>query len=185
MCSREYYQYNKYLLPSLPPSLSLCLCLSLHLCGIPSHSQNSYLWKVESSPPIYLFGTVHVPYTKLWDHIPENAKTAFGSSDDLCVELRLSDPATLTQLVECQELPRRETIDQLLSPEIYERLKNYLARIQELLSGWLESSSSSPLLGGSKQAADRLLSAMTAGWEHRRPIWVMLLLSSLTEENIK
>lgn len=147
-------------------------------------NKNSYLWKVESSPPIYLFGTVHVPYTKLWDHIPENAKAAFGSSDDLCVELRLSDPATLTQLGECQELPKGGTIDQFLSPDTYQRLKNYLARIQELLPRWL-ASTSSPILGGSKYAADHLFSAMTAGWERRRPIWMMLLISSLTEDNIK
>ena len=135
-------------------------------------------------PTVYLFGTVHVPYTKLWGDIPENAKIAFSSCDDLCVELRLSDPETRKALSKCQELPRRETVDQILSPEIYQRISNYLDRIRELFSTWIASSAPSPFLTGA-QYSDRLFNAISAGWQRKRPIWILLMLSSLTEENIR
>lgn len=144
--------------------------------------QNSYLWKVHSSPPVYLFGTVHVPYTTLWDYIPENAKTAFSSSEDLGVELRLSDPSTLTQLTDCQYLPRENTINQVLSQEMYQRISNYLNRIRVLLPNWLKGTSA-PFLGG--RYVDQLFNAMVAGWERKRPIWVLFMLSSITEQNIR
>lgn len=40
-------------------------------------SVNSFLWRVDSVPPAFLFGTIHVPYTLVWDAIPENAKEAY------------------------------------------------------------------------------------------------------------
>lgn len=110
--------------------------------------QNSYLWKIDASPPIYLFGTMHVPYTKLWEYIPENAKVAFSSSEDLCIELKLSDDSTVNELAKCQGLPRDVTLDEVLSFEVRVRIKNYLERIRQLLPDWLEISSLSSLLGG-------------------------------------
>jgi hypothetical protein len=40
----------------------------------------SFLWEIESNPPSYFFGTIHVPYTRVWDAIPHNAKKAFERS---------------------------------------------------------------------------------------------------------
>ena len=116
------------------------------------YTQNSYLWKIEASPPIYLFGTMHVPYTKLWQHIPDNTKVAFSSSEDLCVELRLSDSNTVSELAQCQRLPKDTSIDELLSTEVRTRIKKYLERIRHLLPNWLEVSGVSSLFGGGGQA---------------------------------
>ena len=116
------------------------------------YTQNSYLWKIDASPPIYLFGTMHVPYTKLWEHIPDNAKIAFSSSEDLCVELRLSDSNTVSELAKCQRLPKGTAISELLSVEVRTRIKNYLDRIRHLLPNWLEMSDVSSLFGGGGQA---------------------------------
>ena len=116
------------------------------------YAQNSYLWKIEASPPIYLFGTMHVPYTKLWKYIPENTKVAFSSSEDLCVELRLSDSNTVNELAKCQRLPQGMSITDLLSVEVRTRIKNYLQRIKHLLPNWLEVSGVSSLFGGGGQA---------------------------------
>lgn len=116
------------------------------------HSQNSYLWKIDASPPIYLFGTMHVPYTKLWKYIPDNAKVAFSSSEDLCVELRLSDSNTLSELNKCQRLPKDTPIADLLSMEVRTRIKNYLQRIRILLPNWLKESGVSSLFGGGGHA---------------------------------
>ena len=114
----------------------------------PCLMQNSYLWKIDVSPPIYLFGTMHVPYTKLWDYIPENAKVAFSASEDLCIELRLSDDSTVNELTKCQRLPKDVTIDQVLSSEVRRRIRNYLERIRQLLPNWLQISGLSSVFSG-------------------------------------
>lgn len=38
----------------------------------------SYLWRINTEPPSFLFGTIHVPYKMVWDAIPNNAKLAFA-----------------------------------------------------------------------------------------------------------
>ena len=40
----------------------------------------SYLWRINTAPPSYLFGTIHVPIEMVWDAIPDNAKLAFAVS---------------------------------------------------------------------------------------------------------
>lgn len=124
-----------------------------------------------------------MPYTTLWEHIPENAKTAFSSSEDLCVELRLSDPTTLSELSNCQYLPKGQTLDQVISAELHQKISSYLARIRVLLPNWLGETSASSFFG--RRLSDQLFSAMVSGWERKRPIWILLMLSSITEQNIK
>ena len=91
---------------------------------------------------------MHVPYTKLWEYIPDNAKVAFSSSEDLCVELRMSDSSTVEELANCQRLPKDTSIDEVLSSEVRERITNYLERIRKLLPNWLQVSGASSLFGG-------------------------------------
>ena len=91
---------------------------------------------------------MHVPYTKLWDFIPENAKTAFGSSEDLCLELRLSDRDTVEQLIKCQELPGELTVDDVISEQTVDRIKSYFETIRSLIPKWLGNKGSA-LFGGS------------------------------------
>ena len=73
----------------------------------------SYLWRVDSSPPSYLFGTVHVPYTLVWDSVPDNAITAFDSANQAYFELDTSDTKTQEALQACQLLPRGQNISQV------------------------------------------------------------------------
>ena len=91
---------------------------------------------------------MHVPYTKLWDYIPDNAKTAFGSSEDLCIELKLSDSDTVDKLAKCQRLPKDTTIDEVLSANVRARISNYFERIRQLLPNWLKTSGVSSLFSG-------------------------------------
>ena len=93
---------------------------------------------------------MHVPYTTLWNYIPENAKIAFSSSEELCLELQLLDTATLQELSQCRVLPDEQTADDVLSAEMVVRVTNYLETIKVLLPKWLKhkSSSSGSLFGG-------------------------------------
>ncbi|KAA0202511.1 hypothetical protein HAZT_HAZT009286 [Hyalella azteca] len=61
---------------------------------------------VKQDPPSYFFGTIHVPYTRVWEHVPYNTKKAFEMSDNVMFELALTDPATITALTTCQLLPQ-------------------------------------------------------------------------------
>ena len=36
---------------------------------------------IENEPPSYFFGTIHVPYTRVWDAIPDNTKVAFARAN--------------------------------------------------------------------------------------------------------
>lgn len=93
---------------------------------------------------------MHVPYTSLWDHIPENVKTAFSSSEELCVELQLLDADTLTKLSQCRQLPDGQDVASVLSPQTLLRVKGYLGRVKQLLPAWTKDSSggSNAFFGG-------------------------------------
>ena len=69
-------------------------CFSLLLCcsggssreeGGPA-SRGSFLWQIDDGsqgPPSYFFGTIHVPYTRVWDAIPNNTKAAFEAASQV------------------------------------------------------------------------------------------------------
>ena len=54
------------------------------------HSNLTNLWRVNTSPPSYLFGTIHVPYTLVWEEISNNSKTAFLLADRVYLELDIT-----------------------------------------------------------------------------------------------
>lgn len=91
---------------------------------------------------------MHVPYTRLWEFIPENVKTAFSSSEELCLELELLDEDTVHRLSKCRLLPSGSNIENLLSEELISRITGYLDVIKELLPKWMYKSGGSFLLGG-------------------------------------
>lgn len=127
---------------------------------------------------------MHVPYTTLWDSIPINAKTAFSGSDDLCLELKLSDKSTRETLAKCQLLPEGTTVHDVLASELIQKIQNYFQKIRNLLPNWLNNDFSTWRIGSSTYS-DRLLDGIISNWEKKRPIWILLMLSSLTEENIR
>ena len=140
----------------------------------------SFLWRIKRDPPSYLFGTIHVPYTRVWDHIPDNVKTAFHQADNVYFELDLTDSFTMTQLANCQLLPRGESLSNILPKDIYVRLKEHLEYIKQRMSKWI-----TPNQRGKGLYADYLFDIIAGNWERKRPIWVMLLINSLTESDIK
>lgn len=143
-------------------------------------SKNSFLWKVKRDPPSYFFGTIHVPYTRVWDYIPENTKMAFDQADSIIFELELTDPYTISALANCQLLPQGENLSNILPPEIYTRLKQHLEYIKVMLPVWMTADQK-----GRGLYADYLFNAIAGNWERKRPVWVMLMVNSLTEHDIK
>ena len=51
------------------------------------HGKSPYFWRINSTPPSYLFGTIHMPFTRVWDAVSYDAKRAFNSSRQVFVEI--------------------------------------------------------------------------------------------------
>ncbi|XP_032822136.1 metalloprotease TIKI2 [Petromyzon marinus] len=161
---------------------------------------NSFLWRVERSPPAFLFGTVHVPYERVWPFVPGNAKRAFALSHSVYFELDVSEPRTLEALSACQRLPHGETLPgEALPVALYSRLKHHLEYVRGMMPVWL-SSKPAPASrfhdadaggggggGGPNGAAsaELLFRALAGDWERKRPVWLLLLAASLTEGDVR
>ncbi len=141
---------------------------------------NSFLWTIKTEPPSYFFGTIHVPYTKVWDFIPENTKEAFERADNVFFELDLTDPYTISTLANCQLLPAGESLATLLPRDLYRRIKRHLEYVKLMMPVWMTADQR-----GRGLYADYLFNALTGNWERKRPVWVMLMVNSLTEGDIK
>ncbi|OXB72294.1 UNVERIFIED_CONTAM: hypothetical protein H355_013338 [Colinus virginianus] len=141
---------------------------------------NSFLWTIKRDPPSYFFGTIHVPYTRVWDFIPENSKKAFHQSHIVYFELDLTDPYTISALTSCQLLPQGENLQDVLPHDIYCRLKRHLEYVKLMMPSWM-----TPDQQGKGLYADYLFNAIAGNWERKRPVWVMLMVNSLTEVDIK
>lgn len=138
------------------------------------------MWTIRRDPPAYLFGTIHVPYTRVWDFIPENSKAAFQASSSVYFELDLTDPYTISGLASCQLLPHGENLQDVLPRELYRRLKRHLEYVKLMLPHWM-----TPDQRGKGLYADYLFNAIAGNWERKRPVWVMLMVNSLTETDIR
>ncbi|XP_058032255.1 metalloprotease TIKI2 [Ahaetulla prasina] len=151
-------------------------------CELPRSQRdlNSFLWTIRRDPPAYLFGTIHVPYTRVWDFVPENSKAAFQASSSVYFELDLTNPSTISGLANCQLLPRGENLQDVLPRDLYHRLKRHLEYVRLMLPHWM-----SPDQRGKGLYADYLFNAIAGNWERKRPVWVMLMVNSLTETDVR
>ncbi|XP_004612074.2 metalloprotease TIKI1 isoform X1 [Sorex araneus] len=165
----------------LLPTLCLLRAASAHCELKPQQSElNSFLWTIKRDPPSYFFGTIHVPYTRVWDFIPDNSKEAFQQSSIVYFELDLTDPYTISALTSCQMLPQGKNLQDVLPRDIYCRLKRHLEYVKLMMPSWM-----TPDQRGKGLYADYLFNAIAGNWERKRPVWVMLMVNSLTEVDIK
>ncbi|XP_062920377.1 metalloprotease TIKI2 [Mobula hypostoma] len=151
-------------------------------CELPKSQRemNSFLWTVRREPPAYLFGTIHVPYTRVWDFVADNCKRAFQHSNSVYFELDLTDPYTISALTSCQMLPHGENLQDVLPRDLYRRLKRHLEYVKVMMPLWM-----TPDQRGKGLYADYLFNAIAGNWERKRPVWVMLMVNSLTEADIR
>ena len=84
--------------------------------------KSPYLWRINSSPPSYLFGTLHVPYTLVWDSVSDDAKTAFNSSNQVYLEFEHQPTAGSAATCSSLMLPPNQTLDQVRHFKEYDML---------------------------------------------------------------
>ncbi|XP_037087664.1 metalloprotease TIKI2-like [Pollicipes pollicipes] len=146
----------------------------------PQVRQSSFLWRVETKPPSYFFGTIHVPFNQVWEYVPDNVKRAFHLADSVYFELDLTDPRTVSALTKCQRLPRGSRLRQLLPADLYRRLQKHLDYVRHMMPLWMTADQR-----GRGLYADYLFNAITGNWQQKRPVWVMLMVNTLTESDVR
>ncbi|KAF8569146.1 hypothetical protein P879_00580, partial [Paragonimus westermani] len=141
----------------------------------PERHSNTFLWKVSTEPPSFLFGTLHVAYTHVWPQIDPAVKIYFAKADSVYIELDLMDPNTLIQLGKCQLLPPNVQLTELLAPSLIHRLELQLANFKKWINLWTEPRK--------RAYTNYLYNTMTSGWKRKRPMWIFLLLNNLANED--
>lgn len=148
-------------------------------CGDAGNNQhNSFLWTIERDPPSYFFGTIHVPYDRVWQHVPNNTKEAFLHTQNVYFELDLTDPYTVSALAECQLLPNGGRLSEVLPTQLYLRLQRYLSHLKTQLA------SSTPTMQRGLYV-NYMFNAITGNWQRKRPVWVMLMVNSLSRDYLR
>lgn len=140
----------------------------------------TFLWRIKRKPPAYFFGTIHVPYTKVWDYIPSKAIAAFSKSDRIMFELDMTNSSIVSAMSKCHLLPTQLELMDVIPKHLYKRLKKYLQYIRHKLPSWISDSQKFSGMYG-----DYLFNAITSNWEKKKPLWVMVMINSLTESEIK
>lgn len=125
-----------------------------------------------------------MPYTRVWDYIPINSKEAFTNSQNVYFELDLTNESTIRALIKCQLLPTGVMLKHIIPRKLYKRLKSHLKYIRRKIPIWIRRKDSRYDAHGMPYA-DRLYELLTKDWERKRPIWVMLMINSLTESDIR
>ncbi|XP_076811744.1 metalloprotease TIKI1-like isoform X2 [Clavelina lepadiformis] len=138
----------------------------------------SFLWTLQRDPPVHFFGTIHVPYTRVWDYIPKTSKRAFRKSENVFFELDLTNGNTLSALSRCQMLPTGQELKKVLPSDLYERLQHHFDYVRRSMPNWLSPEQKS-------LNADYLFEAIVGNWKRKKPVWVMLMINSLTEADVR
>jgi uncharacterized protein YbaP (TraB family) len=138
-------------------------------------SKKSFLWEIGTKPPSYLFGTIHVPYTTVWDEIPQNAKDAFHHAAKIFLELDLTDIKTKASIEACQFFPNENYLSPVLPSDLYHRVENHLEFVRRAMPYWIDLNV--PFSVASFYA-NKMFFERTKNWEYKRPIWVWIMISS-------
>ena len=146
------------MLPFFPLLLLVSPVFSTDSCH-PETKVLTNLWRVSADPPSYFFGTIHVPYTRVWDGISEQAKGAFQSADQVYLESVGDGFVTKT----CQLLPFNKSLVDMLSPDLMRRLRDHLDWLRTEMPSWL-----TPL----QKLSGLTYDALTNNLERMRPWWL-------------
>jgi len=107
-------------------------------------------------------------------------------ADSVHLELDLLDATTLAALSACQLLPRGQFLADVLPRPLFVRLRRHLNYVRQNLPAWMEAAG----VGGSSDgstlyAAEYLFGAIAGDWERKRPVYVLLMVNSLTESDVR
>lgn len=85
----------------------------------PGREAKPFLWRIETDPPSYLFGTAHIPDRRILD-LPQVVKDAVAASDELYTEIPM-DMVSQLAMAPKMMLPGDQTLKDILPKETYDR----------------------------------------------------------------
>ncbi|CAJ0570236.1 unnamed protein product, partial [Mesorhabditis spiculigera] len=145
--------------------------------------RNLFLWQVSGPSGRqlgFLFGTIHVPYTRIWDRVSDRVKEAFERSESVFVEVDLQDEQTIRRLMKCKNLKKPRTSLQYLGNELHTRLQKYFANYRRRVISLLREKDD---LEDAKGVVTNF-NHVVGGWDRRRPEWLLFVLYQLCEAGI-
>ena len=81
-------------------------------------------------------------------------------------------------------LPKGGLLKDVLPRKMYRRLSRHLGYIKKMIPVWLRDNEGE-YRKGMAPYADKIFQLLTKDWQQKRPIWIMLMVNSLTESDIK
>lgn len=134
-----------------------------------------FLWKVMYNKTVksYLFGTIHVPYTWVWDTIPKIVQDSLQKSDNVYFELDFLNASTVHEMRDCQYL-NNGTLKDILPADMFIRLSLHIKYVRRMMPKWVSSPNHR-----------QLFKAITRHWQRKRIIWVLIMLNSLTKDDLR
>jgi len=108
-------------------------------------------------------------------------------ADAVHLELDLLDATTLAALSACQLLPRGQFLADVLPRPLFTRLRRHLNYVRQSLPSWMAAAGvgSSGDSRSTSYAAEYLFDAIAGDWERKRPVYVLLMVNSLTESDVR
>ena len=161
----EIFFFNfRDMLPFILPLLLISPVFSSENCDLETKVLTN-LWRINTHHPSYFFGTLHVPYTRVWHGISEQAKRAFQSADQVYLErefggnscellkkkMSMAERLTIRSCVEsmksenCHLLPTEKNLTDLLSPELMRRLRDHMGWIRTEIASLVSLTHNHPI----------------------------------------
>uniref|UniRef100_A0A183BRQ8 Metalloprotease TIKI homolog n=1 Tax=Globodera pallida TaxID=36090 RepID=A0A183BRQ8_GLOPA len=164
-----------------PQFVALFLTLSALRAAHPPHVENvrkaksTFLWSIDSparSVRSFLFGTIHVPYDKVWQYVSARVKEAFGAAEAIVFELELQNSDTVLRLAKCKQLERDGNLRHLLPPDVFARIRAFMHRLRQRMFRWSLRAN-----GNDRQKARQNVRRLFPNdWARRKPTWLLFLL---------
>lgn len=97
-------------------------------------------------------------------------------------ELNLLDPKTEASLFQCQLLPLGVKLLDVLPNSTYVRIKKHLEYVRSKMPEWMMMTMNDRVKG---IHAEYMFNALTSNWERKRPFWILLMINSLTQQDVR
>ena len=117
-----------------------------HGCGC-QDDEKTYLWKIESQPPSYIFGFLEDgnKFEIIYDTLTLNTRSAFLYSDEVYIEKHHEQKEIMNNKAKYLQAKLNETLEDLLPTHLYSKLDTVLinvvneSAIRKLNPGWVAS----------------------------------------------
>lgn len=114
---------------------------------------------------VFLFGTIHIPYLKVWPRLPAFLERQIARSDVVYFELDLMSSDVKRKLLDCQLLPNGGHLKDHLPEPLYRKLKNFFRAKRN-------------------EVEDKLFyDLLIRSWRFKKLIWILFLLNFLIEND--